>query len=86
MASPLSLHAGDSATHQCQLVFAGPVHWTENMTKTKLNPTAKDWTTSCSCTDSENFQLPVARFVEKWKDQKRPVQTSYNQSFTYVQK
>jgi len=50
------------------VVFAGPVHWTENMTETKLNPTAKDWTTGCSCTDSENFQLPVARFVEKWKD------------------
>ena len=50
------------------LVFAGPVHWTENMTETELNPTAKDQTTGCSCTDSENFQVPVARFVEKWKD------------------
>jgi len=66
------------------LVFAGPVHWTENMTKTKLNPTAKDQT--ASCTDSEKFQLPVARFVKKWKDRKRPVWTSCNQSFTYVQK
>jgi len=54
-------------------VFAGPVCWTENMTETELNPTAKDWTAGCSCTDSENFWLPVARFVKKWKDQKRPV-------------
>jgi len=30
-------------------VFAGPVDWTENMTGTELNPTAKDWTSSCSC-------------------------------------
>ena len=50
------------------LVFAGPVHWTEKMTETKLNPTAKYWTTGCSCTNSENFQLPVARFVKKLKD------------------
>ena len=50
------------------LVFAGPVHWTEKTTETKLNPTAKDQTTSCSCTNSENFQLPIARFVKKSKD------------------
>jgi len=49
-------------------VFAGPVGWTENMTKTELNPTAKDWTTSCGCADSEIFRLPVLRFDEKWKD------------------
>jgi hypothetical protein len=47
------------------LVFAGPVHWTENMTETELNPTAKDQTAGCSCTDSEHFRLPVAKFVEK---------------------
>jgi len=70
----------------CCIVFAGPVHWTENMTKTELNPTAKDWTAGCSCTDSKNFQLPVARSVEKWKDRKRLVQTGCNQSFTYVWK
>ena len=62
------------------LVFTGPVHWTEKMTKTKLNPTAKDWTTSCSCTNSDFFQLPVVRFVKKLKDQKnwsRLVETSF---------
>jgi len=31
------------------VVFAGPVHWTKNMTKTELNPTAKDQTAGCSC-------------------------------------
>ena len=40
------------------------------MTETKLNPTAKDQTTSCSCTNSENFQLPLARFVDNWKTKK----------------
>ena len=44
------------------------------MTETELNPTAKEWTTSCSCTNSEIFQLPVARFVEKSKDKKKPGQ------------
>jgi len=55
------------------VVFAGPVHWTKNMTETKLNTTAKDQTAGCSCTNSEKFWLPVARFVEKWKDPKRLV-------------
>jgi hypothetical protein len=60
------------------IVFAGPVEWTKNMTETELNPTAKDRTTIfCSCTDFENFQLPVPRFDEKWKDQKRPIATSF---------
>ena len=55
------------------LVFAGPVHWTEKKTEIELNPTAKDWPTGCSCTNSEIFRLPVATFVEKSKDQKKPV-------------
>ena len=66
-------NAESSSTPQISwlLVFAGPVCWTEKKkTKIKLNPTAKDWTTSCSCTNSENFWLPVARFVEKLKNQK----------------
>ena len=53
------------------LVFTGPVHWTEKKTEIELNPTAKDQTTSCSCTNSEIFQLPVARFVEKSKNRKK---------------
>jgi len=55
------------------LVFAGPVHWTENMTKTELNPTAKDRTTSCSCPQLGSVQLPVAMFSEIFKNRKRPV-------------
>jgi len=46
------------------LVFAGPVDWTKNFTETELDTTAKDWTTGCSCPDSESFQLPVLRFDE----------------------
>ena len=60
------------------LVLAGPVHWTEKKTEIELNPTAKDQTTGCSCTNSEIFWLPVARFVEKLKNRKnqsRPVVT-----------
>jgi len=49
-------------------VFAGPVDWTEKMTKTEPNATAKDRTTGCGCSDPEIFWLPVARFHEKWKD------------------
>ena len=56
-----------------ELVFAGPVCWTEKKTEIELNPTAKDQTTSCSCTNSEFFWLPVARFVEKSKNRKKPV-------------
>jgi hypothetical protein len=67
-------------------VFTGPVEWTENMTTTELNPTAKDQTTSCSCTDFENFQLPVSRFDKKRKDRKRPVATGCNQSFHSIYK
>ena len=71
------------------VVFAGPVDcdWTENMTGTELNPTAKDWTSSCSCTDSENFQLLVQRFdkkIERLKktssNQLQPVFSQYIQS------
>ena len=47
------------------IVFAVPVCWTEKKIETELNPTAKDQTTSCGCTNSKIFQLPVARFVEK---------------------
>ena len=54
-----------------QVVFTGPVHWTGKKTEIELNPTAKDRTTSCSCTNSENFLLPAARFVEKLKNQKK---------------
>ena len=53
------------------VVFAGPVHWTGKKTEIELNPTAKDRTTSCSCTNSEFFWLPVVRFVEKSKNQKK---------------
>jgi len=55
------------------LVFAGPVHWTENMTETELNPTAKDQTTSCSCPQLGSVQFPVAMFLEIFKNRKRPV-------------
>ena len=55
------------------VVFAGPVCWTGIKTKIELNPTAKDRTTSCGCTNSEFFRLPVAMFVEKSKNRKKPV-------------
>ena len=55
------------------IVFTGPVHWTEKKTETELNPTAKDWTTGFGCTNSENFWLPVVRFVEKLKNRKKPI-------------
>ena len=60
-------------------MFAGPVCWTgKKKTKIELNPTAKDQTTGCGCTNSEIFRLPVATFVEKSKNRKsrsRPVAT-----------
>ena len=55
------------------IVFAGPVHWTGKKTEIELNPTAKDRTTSCGCTNSEFFRLPVAMFVEKSNNRKKPV-------------
>ena len=55
------------------LVFAGPVRWTGKKTEIGLNPTAKDQTTGCGCTNSEFFRLPVAMFVEKSKNRKKPV-------------
>ena len=56
-----------------ELVFAGPVRWTGIKTEVELNPTAKDRATGCSCTNSEFFWLPVAMFVEKLKNRKKPV-------------
>ena len=55
------------------VVFAGPVRWTGKKTEIGPNPTAKDRTTGCSCTNSEFFRLPVAMFVEKSKNRKKPV-------------
>ena len=55
------------------LVFAGPVRWTGKKTEIGLNPTAKDRTTGCGCTNSEFFRLPVAMFVKKSKNQEKPV-------------
>ena len=63
------------------LVFAGPVRWTGKKTEIELNPTAKYRTTSCSCTNSEFFRLPVVRFVKKSKNQKKPVETGRNWAF-----
>ena len=54
-----------------ELVFAGPVCWTGKKTEVELNPTAKDQTTGCGCTNSEFFRLPVATFVEKLKNRKK---------------
>ena len=59
--------------HHPQLVFAGPVRWTGKKTEIGLNPTAKDRTTGCGCTNSEFFWLPVAMFVENLKNRKKPV-------------
>ena len=56
-----------------RLVFAGPVRWTGKKTEIGLNPTEKDRTTGCGCTNSEFFRLPVAMFVEKSKNRKKPV-------------
>ena len=67
--------------HSFWLVFTGPVRWTGKQTKIELNPTAKDRTTGCSCTNFEFFQLPVVRFVKKLKNQTKPVYTGCNQSF-----
>ena len=53
------------------VVFAGPVHWTVKKTEIGLNPTAKDRTTGCGCTNSEFFRLPVVMFVEKSKNRKK---------------
>ena len=53
------------------LVFAGPVCWTGKKTEIELNPTAKDRTTGCGCTNFEFFLLPVATFVEKSKIRKK---------------
>ena len=50
------------------VVFAGPVRWTGKKTEIGLNPTAKDRTNSCGCTNSEFFRLPVATFVKKSKN------------------
>ena len=53
------------------VVFAGPVRWTGKKTEIELNPTAKDRTTSCSCTNSEFFSLAsceVCRKIEKPKN------------------
>ena len=61
-----------SYSHLC-LVFAGPVRWTGKKTEIELNPTAKDQTTGCGCTNSEFFRLLVATFVEKSKNRKKPV-------------
>ena len=47
------------------LVFAGPVRRTGKKTEIGLNPTAKDRTTGCGCTNSEIFRLPVAMFVDR---------------------
>ena len=63
----------DKRLNEVGLVFAGPVRWTGKKTEIGLNPTAKDRTTSCSCTNSEFFRLPVAMFVEKLKNRKKPV-------------
>ena len=62
-----------SILHGEQVVFAGPVRWTGKKTKIGLNPTEKDRTTGCGCTNSEFFRLPVAMFVEKSKNRKKPV-------------
>ena len=74
------LNPGKIHTAICQvdLVFAGPVCWTGKKTEIGLNPTAKDRTTGCGCTNSEFFRLPVAMFVKKSKNRKnrsRPVGT-----------
>ena len=55
----------------CRLVFTGPVRWTGKKTEIELNPTAKDRTTGCGCTNSEFFWLPVATFVKKSKNRKK---------------
>ena len=54
--------------HPLCLVFAGPESWAEKKTEIKLNPTEKDWTTGCGCTNSEIFRSAVATFVKKLKD------------------
>ena len=58
-----------------EVVFTGPVRWTGKKTEIGLNTTAKDRTTGCGCsfTYSEFFRLPVAMFVEKSKNRKKPV-------------
>ena len=52
-------------------MFAGPVCWTEKKTEIELNPTAKDRTTGCGCTNSEFFRLPVVMFVKKSKNRQK---------------
>ena len=62
--TPSCLMASPTLKKLVQVMFAGPVHWTKKLTETELNPTAKDQTTGCSCTNSEIFWLPVVRFLE----------------------
>ena len=64
---------GPTLEELAHVVFAGPVHWTGKKTEIGLNPTAKDQTTGCGCTNSEFFRLPVAMFVKKSKNRKKPV-------------
>ena len=62
---------GEVVLHGCSssaIVFTGPVRWTGKKTEIGLNPTAKDRTTGCGCTNSEFFRLPVAMFVKKLKN------------------
>ena len=53
-----------------QLVFAGSVCSTEKMTRTELNPTAKDWTTGCSCTNSKIFSCQLEGLLKNQKTEK----------------
>ena len=78
---PLHTDYTSHAPPSLYIVFAGPVFWTEKKTEIELNPTAIDQTTGCSCTNSEIFRLPIARFVKKSKNRKknrsRPVATGH---------
>ena len=65
--------AAEEAGVLSEIVFAGPVRWTGKKTDIGLNPTAKDRTTGCGCTNSEFFRLPGATFVEKSKNRRKPV-------------
>ena len=63
----MALYISDTPYH---LVFAGPVRWTGKKTEIELNPTEKDRTTSCGCTNSDFFSVAscdVCQKIEKPK-------------------
>ena len=67
-----------------QLVFAGPVAWTEKKTETEPNATESNRTISCGCLVWELVRLLVALIFKYKKTNKRPVAISCDWSFSCI--